>query len=204
MGIEEVDDAYRRDIEQADKNFVEAINKKVNLKTAEGIYLGRLKAAREKYARNIEKNLGELRGGKKKKPKDKEKQIKPFKVNLDSYDLTFFERVKFGWGFFKFRNKIRLRNFHLRITPSFVSYGFIVIKLKIGRLFRRISNKLNSAIDAVRNFFAKAYEGLKEAMKKVYEKTLNAPDWFMTKLKSLKGKKGEKKEEEKKEEKKEE
>lgn len=201
MGIEEVDEAYRREIEQADKDFVEAINKKVNLKTAEAVYLGRLKAARVRYAKNIEKNLGELRGGKKKKPSAKESATKPFKVNLDSYDLSFHEKIKFKWSFFKFMSKIRIRNFHLKVTPRIVSYSFIVVRLKIARFFRRISNKINSAIDEVKNFFAKVYEGVKEAMKKVYEKTLNAPEWIMTKLKSMKGKKkeGEKKEEEKKE-----
>lgn len=180
MGLEEIDETYRREIEQADKDFVDAINKKSDLKLAEKIYREKLKRAREKYSKLVEKNLGAEKKKKKPKKKEKKEKTKPFKVKLENFEVGQLERLKLRIGIFKFKLRINLRKLFKVVIPKIIFYAYIIVKLKVSRFYNKTKNKISDLIDRIENFFVRVYDGFKEFLKKAYEKFLNMPEKIMS------------------------
>ncbi len=193
MGIDEIDESYRREIEQADKVFVESINKKSDLKAAEKIYGESLKRARDKYSKLVEKNLGAEKKKKKPKKTEKRERTNPFKVKFEKFDVAWQERLKLNIGIFRFKIKLGRRKIRKLITPKIVFYYYVIFRIKIGRFYRKTRDAIINLIERVENFIVGVYNGLTDFSKKVYEKFLNLPELVINKIKNIKKKLKEKK-----------
>ncbi|GBE20089.1 hypothetical protein BMS3Abin17_00823 [archaeon BMS3Abin17] len=181
MKIEDIETIYKKEIKEAEKEFLEGMKNKKNLGELETIYKNKLRLAREDYYESISKVIEKQKESIKKKDKkeDKSEKVKCFKLKPGKFGLTLLQRIKFRLGYLFFKLGFRLRNWLKKITPNILSYNYIKIKITIKRISLYLNNLfLEFSIvikDNLRKIYSLAKTGIKkllEIAKKITEATL--------------------------------
>lgn len=168
MGFEEIEDIYKRDRESAEKEFLEGIKKNGKLKEFEEIYRSKLRSAREKYYKLISDELKRKKAPEKKKKK-KEKPER-FRLKPGSFELGFFQKLKFKLSLVSFRFWFRLRNFVKKETPFFISYNFLKVRRQIKRFFLGLIDLFSRFVGKIEDYFRLLFETVKNFLVSFYKK----------------------------------
>src|SRR3989344_902412 len=102
MDLEEIDYIYKAEIEKADKEFLEGIKNKVNVKQLELKHKEKLAKAKEKYEKQFIKILKDNKGKKSARKVAKSKKSSKFKVDDKRIGLSLVQRAKFRFKLLKF------------------------------------------------------------------------------------------------------
>ena len=160
---EEIESFYEKEMENADKEFLNGLKGKKKV-SPEKAYKEKIKSIREEYEKRYEKHLqiqkNEILKGKKKKPKNKKEKTEVLKIESVSLKLTRIERLKMKYEFFKFKFKLRRKNFFRRITPKSLLIGFLKNRMAVKRA-------VSSTKEAAKKTFAKIKETTISVLKKI-------------------------------------
>ncbi|RMD66654.1 hypothetical protein D6817_03630, partial [Candidatus Pacearchaeota archaeon] len=161
MDLEEIEANYQRAIEKADENFLANLREGKSRKEAEQLYKKELAQARENYARELANFLKKTSfyQPKNNKTKGKEEKVKPLRVVPANLELSATERFKYKYELFKFRTRIKLKNFARSITPAWAVYYRIKLRLSIARavkitkfILSEIARKIQTLLTRVAKF----------------------------------------------------
>lgn len=208
MDLEEIEEAYRKQLEDAEKIFLKAVADKKGVKEAEKTYKAKVKAARDKYYSSINAHLEkEKKSYGKKNKKTKREDTKPFKVEPGNFELSWWQRQRLSWGLYFFKKRFATRNKMRKNTPKFVSYQYYKWKLFFKKFYLAVADAISRTLSELAAMFKSLYEWSGDLTKKVLKYLGGVPGKLMALLNKIRGKKakaGEKKEgEEKKDESKE-
>ncbi len=205
MDLEEIEAIYKKDLDKAEKEFLEGIKNSKDMTKIEEKYKEVLNASREKYSDSVNYFIKKQNKEKKKK-EPKKGRAERFKLDESSLEISRYGKFKTKFGLFIFKLKFNLRNFRKRNTPHFLSILNIKTKFKFRKIFDKINNLISLITEKIRNTFENLRESVKEFVKKLMEKSKDLPEKALSLFKRKKSKKtgakheGEKDEEEKKEE----
>jgi len=159
---EEIDDFLEKEIEKLDKEFLsnlKNLQKGQSEKEVEKNYKIKLAETKKHYQDLYKTYLEEqkrrtkIETEKKKNPRKKKDRIKRFRVKKVKLKLSFRQKLHFKYDLFKFKSKIRLKNFFRKITPHFLKIIYIRIKLKTIRTFIKIKDLIINLILKLKRFF---------------------------------------------------
>lgn len=207
MDLEEIEEVYRRELEEIEKEFLKAIADKKNAKGAENTYKSKIKAARDRYYKLINDNLEKEKKNYGRKGRKKEGfDVKPFKVEPGNFELSWWQKKKLEWNLWFFKKHFHTRNKVREKTPKFVSYHYYKWRLLLKRFYGNVREGLSRAYSGLVSMLQHNYGRLKDLVKKILKYLSGVPEKVVKLIQRIRGKKVEKKagEGDKKEEKKEE
>ena len=175
MDLEEIETIYKKDLEKAEKEFLEGIKNSKDVNKIEEKYKKALESSRERYYNSIHFFIKEQNKEKKKKV-DKKEKIERFKLDKRSLEISSYEKFKNKLSLFFFKIRFNLRNFRRRNIPYFLSIFNIKIKLKISKVSNKINNLILSITEGIKNAFENSRESTKEFTKKLIEKSKDLPE----------------------------
>jgi len=166
---EEIESFYEKEMENADREFLNGIKgteKKIN---PEKVYKEKIKSIREEYERRYEQYLkiqkNEIQKGRKKKPKNNKEKTEVFQVKSINLKLTRRERLRLRYDLFKFKFKLKRNNLFRKITPRFL----LIWSLKTKMATKIAVSSVKGAIDET---FTKIKEAFLSGLKKTGEKII--------------------------------
>lgn len=162
MDLNEIEDEYRKNLDVAEKKFIEDIKLGLDIKKVEEDYRSFTEKARETYNSKLSYFLKNNKENLQSKKISKKEQDKVFKVNTDSYDLNFFERINRKISLFFFKIGFHLRNSFKKNTPSSVLYTYYILKIKSSRMIELILIPIKSAIEFISDLVFRIKSKFKE------------------------------------------
>ncbi len=180
MDFEEIEDVYKKELDNAEKGFLEERNSKKSKNDAENNYKEKLKKAREKYYSSVGDLIEKQKKQKIKTPKKKRERVEHFISEEGRYEISIYQRLKLKSNLFLFKFRIYLKNKKRAMTPYFLSILFIKSKIKIKSIFGKINDTTATLKEKIKNLAEISKEGIKERLKKLYEKINSFPEKFFS------------------------
>lgn len=170
MDLDEIEEVYRKECEDAENDFLKSVANKKDSSSAEKTYTGRIKSAREKYERLVRSYLeNEKKNRGKKGQKPVLERNEQFKVIPGEFELSHWEKRKLKWHLFFFKTHFNLRNELRQKTPGFLSYYFYLWKLLFKRFFGAIRDFFAQMISEIVSSLQHTLEALGELSKKIFK-----------------------------------
>jgi len=164
---EEIEAFYEKEMENADREFLNNIKRTKNKKDSENLYKENIKSIRKEYERKYERYLKDQKNAilkeRRKVPKNNEEKTAAFRAEGIDLKLTKKERLELRYDLFKFRFKIKIKNFLNKITPRFL----LILYLKTRMISKR---SYSSTREAIEKTFTKIKEAIISGLKKTGEK----------------------------------
>ncbi|MBD3253217.1 hypothetical protein GF386_05775 [Candidatus Pacearchaeota archaeon] len=158
--IDEIENSYKKTIENLDKEFLERI-KTENKRELENYYKKKLNEAKTEYEEEYKKFLE-----KKKKPekeKKRKRKGKKSKLEIKSLKLKISrkERIRLKWDLLKFRLKIKIKDLEHKLIPDFLITIYIKNKLMAKRLWNSFKRFISKTIENFKDSFKLLLKSLK-------------------------------------------
>jgi hypothetical protein len=157
MNLEEIEDNYRKELENSEKEFLENANRGMVFKEAELKYKRATILARANYSRQLASFLRNNKASPKTKKSKKEKSAH-FEIDTSSYRLGLFARVKNRADFLAFKIGFHTRNLFRKITPNSILYVYYRIKIKVKRFSRKISMRMQDIDDKINEIKSRIHD----------------------------------------------
>ncbi len=190
MDLEEIETIYKKDIDKAEKEFLEGIKNSKDMGKIEKRYKETLNVSREKYY-NLVSSFIKKQSKENRKKENKKDSTERFKLDESSLEISRYGKFKAKFGLFIFKLKFNLRNFKRRNVPHFLSILNIKIKFKLRKIYDKINNLISLITEKLRNTLDNLRESIKEFIKKLMEKTKDLPEKGLSLFKRKKNKKTE-------------
>ncbi len=167
MDLDEIEDVYKRELEDAEKDFLQATAEKKDANGAEEKYRSRIRAAREKYYKTIKIYLEKEKSSREKKgKKEKTEENKQFKVEPGKFELSWWEKQKIKWGLIFFKAHFKTRNKARKNTPRAVSYEYYSLRLSLRKFFGTIADATDRMVSTIVAVSQHLFEIVKDFLKK--------------------------------------
>ncbi|MGV8152532.1 MAG: hypothetical protein ACP5OG_05615 [Candidatus Nanoarchaeia archaeon] len=169
--MEDLEEVYKREIEEADKYFLESKKNKLE-GDLEAQYKEKLKLIREKYKKDLLYALESSKNKKQKKSKGKmPEKISPYKVLPLDMSTSRLERIRQKLTIFKFIFNLRLKNFITAVTPDSFLIFTLKTKITIKRIWTNASEAIRRSMNNSINNTIKTKETLASYLIKAYSKS---------------------------------
>ncbi len=183
---------YEKSIEAADKEFLDKIKSSSDKKLVEREYKEKIRSIRNQYEKKYQKYIDFQKSRKEKIPKIKKEKYEVFKVDGINLQETRRERWKRGYSLFRFRWRIKRKNFMGKITPRFLIIFWLKSKYAIKRGVSGIREAIASLIKSIKERLISAAKGTRDFLKKAYAKVVKLTSSVIKKVKDkIKPKKSE-------------
>ncbi len=172
--IEDIEKFYERELEKADKGFLEAIKQASNKKEVEENYKENLKQIQGEYIKKYEKylNIQKKILLKSKKPKKKKEKQEKFKVEkIDFKKIKKREKKKLKKELFRFKIKIKIKKIYRGIIPRPIFIFYLKAKFQLKNFLHHLKRTTLSAFSATKNKALTIKEKIKELLQKIKLKT---------------------------------
>ncbi|OGJ17897.1 hypothetical protein A3K73_07795 [Candidatus Pacearchaeota archaeon RBG_13_36_9] len=171
---EEIESFYEKEIENADKEFLNGLKgteKKINPEKA---YKEKTRLIRNEYEKRYERYLqiqkSEILKERKKRPKNKKEKTEVFKVESINLGITRIEKLKLGYELLKFKFKLKRKNFFQKITPRFLLIFSLKAKMAVKRAVSSTKKAEEKAFTKIKETIISVLKDTSEKMKRVYSK----------------------------------
>ncbi len=172
---EEIESFYEKEMENADREFLNGIKGGKKERNPESSYKEKIKLIRKEYERKYERYLklqkNEILKGREKVPNNKKEKTEVFRVECVNLKRTKRERLTLRYNLFKFKFKLKRNNLFRRITPRFLLILSIKTKMAAKRAVssakRAIEKTLTKIKEAVISRFNKTVEKIKKICSKI-------------------------------------
>ncbi len=192
MNFNEIDSAYKKAIEDAEKEFLEKIKKDgfKALKEAEAEYKSKIKAAREDYYRAVQEFLNKEKSSIKESAERQKlsitrknaEEISSLKVEPLNLELGFFQRLQLRTDFLIFKLKLNWRKELQERIPEEVLYILTLLRVKLSRqyfIFKTLSIQL---LEAAEHRTKKAFFFLEHLFKESIKKANSMIQGIISKI----------------------
>lgn len=191
MDFEKIEEDYRKELEQIDKDFTTGISHGQDVKLLEQTYRQKSTEARKKYYDLMTSLINEQKKNslrKKKKSAVKEK-LAVLNVQRQNFDIGFKQRTKLKWSLRYFKFKFIIRNYIKDNMPYFMLYFFTKMRIMFRHLMRRIRDLIDDTIQSIKTNLASLWDKTKELSGKLYKKLVELPPKVLAFLKKIFAKK---------------
>ncbi|HVY01819.1 MAG TPA: hypothetical protein VHA12_03585 [Candidatus Nanoarchaeia archaeon] len=162
MDLNEIEDEYKRNLDFAEKKFIENIKLGLDIKKIEEDYRKSTEKARVTYNLKLSEFIKTDKSNLIARKSLSAEEKKVFKANTESYDLSLYERIKRKISLLIFKAGFHLRNSFKKNLPSSVLYKYYIFKIKFFRLVEAISDPIKSSISFVFDLFYRVKSKIKE------------------------------------------
>lgn len=202
--LADIENIYKKEVEKLDKEFINNIkgqNDKKKILKLENDYkedLLKIKARYEKSYNNfLKKHKSNLFESEKEKKEKKKGKKKKFIIEKISLKLTRWERFKISWAGFKFRFKIKFKNFKRKITPLFITRFLIRFKFKRKRFYYVVKQTIIKTFEKLKESTISLLKKLKKLSIKTYNYIIKISKKVLMWIKKILSKFSKKKDEKK-------
>ncbi len=190
MDLEEIENAYKKEIEEAEKEFLAGIKNKKDISEVERDYRNKLKISREKYYRSVSEILKKMPDLKSHKKQDKkEEKIKPLNIRPGNFELSIFHKIRFKIIPVLFRLKLRIKRMIREKTPYRISYNYIKIKIRAKKAFLKTKNSSEQLKEKLRALEQRGINSVKNLAKNIKNKTKKIIGRIISGIQKIKSKK---------------
>lgn len=172
--MEDPEEFYKSEIEKADKEFLDGLKGNQDRAESEKKYRDKLKNILEKYEKlfnkyleNQKKQIIETEKKKGTKKRVREKQEK-FEVKSLDLKLSWKEKLRFKIDLFKFKTRIKMKDFLEDNVPFSFIFFYVKTKLSFRSYMMRFSNYISLLSSNFTSWILKIFEKIKSYSKKAY------------------------------------
>jgi hypothetical protein len=197
--IEEIENFYEREIEKADKEFLNSIRDNKDLKNKEAAYKESLDRIHEQYQKKYDRYLKIQKENLKNKPRAKAKKEKKETLNITRLDFRKIEKKenkRLKKELFWFNLKMKIKKIRSSIMPKSLIVARLKAKLSLKSLRHELSYIAESRKYKIMEKASNSFEKTKDIWKTIASKISKFTYSIRAKLKRKKESKSARSEEE--------
>jgi hypothetical protein len=154
---DDIEDFYTKEIEHADKDYLEDLKNNKDRKDSENRYLKRLSLSKKEYEKRYLSYLKDQKEKLEKNRREDKREVlsekKEFKVERLDLSLTRKERFEIRWELLRFKWNIKIKNFLHNRVPVFLKIAYLKTRLRYKILISSLKDFFENMSESIKDFF---------------------------------------------------